>query len=97
MQSMPWKEALKHQTNMSPSKSTFAFSKDTRFKNNHAPLYLSVYPDATHSTTSPRSWAGLPPQAWARETRPPSSTPPSATPLPSTTTSSPPSKLKTRE
>jgi len=32
MQSIPWKQASRHQTNLSPTKATYAFPKDPRFK-----------------------------------------------------------------
>ena len=32
MQSIPWKQASRHQTNLSPTKATYAFPRDPRFK-----------------------------------------------------------------
>lgn len=46
MLSIPWKEAIKHQTNLSLTKETYAFSKDKRFKDKHSVLYFITNTDA---------------------------------------------------
>lgn len=97
MLSIPWKETLKHQTNFSPCKSTFAFSKDRRFKNKDGVLYNYYYLGATHSTISLLPLVEPLPQAWAEATRLQLSTHLLPLLLLSTIALSPHSKLKRRE
>jgi hypothetical protein len=97
MLSIPWKETLKHQTNFSPCKSTFAFSKDKRFKNKEGTLYLWYYLDVTHFTIYLLLWAKLPLQVWEEATRLPLLMLQLLLPLLSIITSSPLSKLRRGE
>ncbi len=62
MLSISWKEARKHQTNFSQSKSTFGFAKDKRFKSKDTPLYPILHSAVTPSIIYPLSSAELPPQ-----------------------------------
>lgn len=57
MLSISWKEARKHQTNFSQSKSTFGFAKDKRFKSKDATLYTFWHLDVTPSIIYPLSSA----------------------------------------
>jgi hypothetical protein len=57
MLSIPWKETRKHQTNLSASKATFAFSKDKRFKDRNSVLYSICHLDAILFTTFHLVWA----------------------------------------
>jgi len=62
MLSISWKEARKHQTNLSLSKSTFGFTKDKRFKGKDSALYRIYHLDVTPSIIYPLSLAKHPPQ-----------------------------------
>ena len=75
MLSIPWKETRKHQSNQSPSKATYAFPKDKRFKSKENALYPPNHSDAIPSTTSPHSLARPPPPASAEAPKRKSSTP----------------------
>lgn len=69
MLSVPWKEARKHQSNQSPSKATYAFPKDKRFKSKENALYPPPHSDAIPSTTSPPTSARPRPPASAEASR----------------------------
>lgn len=51
MQSIPWKQTSRHQTNLSPAKATYAFPKDPRFKSSKQIMQFSYNIGVTHSIT----------------------------------------------